>query len=140
MKPYLVPKIWFLSLNSDCKIFQNMSVPEIVSKVLDDAGKSRTISSRHIGTYPTREYCVQYRESSLTLYLPAVGRGGDIFYFFAHQASKHTMVFADNNTTRGLPCPEGPGYGIKYSYDQDGYGWPRTRKVWVLERIEPFHR
>ncbi|HUB33069.1 MAG TPA: contractile injection system protein, VgrG/Pvc8 family, partial [Bryobacteraceae bacterium] len=34
----LVPKIWFLGLDADCKIFQNMSVPDIVEKVLADAG------------------------------------------------------------------------------------------------------
>src|ERR1022692_1057423 len=36
----LVPKVWFLSLNSDCKIFQTMTVPDIVGKVLKDAGVS----------------------------------------------------------------------------------------------------
>jgi type VI secretion system secreted protein VgrG len=59
----LVPKMWFLSLNSDCKIFQSMTVPDIVGKVLKDAAIS-DYSFRTQGTYPARDYCVQYRESS----------------------------------------------------------------------------
>jgi len=31
----LVPKMWFLSLDSNCKIFQNLSVPDIVTQVLN---------------------------------------------------------------------------------------------------------
>ncbi len=62
----IVPAVWFLSLYEDCRIFQNLSVPEIVEKVLKEKGVSNfdmpsDWDSRR--TYKPREYCVQYRET-----------------------------------------------------------------------------
>ena len=36
----MVPWLWFLTLFSDCRIFQNKSVPDIVQKVFSDRGFS----------------------------------------------------------------------------------------------------
>ena len=130
----LVPKVWFLSLNSNCKIFQNLSVPEIVSKVLDDA-KISDYKFQTFGTYPKREYCVQYRESSLTFISRLLEEEG-ISYYFLHEASKHTMVFMDNNTTRGAaPLPKGQT-SIKYSFEKEGYVSKDEEGISGLERIE----
>ena len=50
----LVPSLWFLSLISDCKIFQNMTVPDIVSQVLKDSGvQDFKVSLQK--TYPSRD-------------------------------------------------------------------------------------
>jgi type VI secretion system secreted protein VgrG len=112
----LVPKVWFLSLNSDCKIFQSMSVPDIVGKVLKDAGIS-DYQFRTQGTYPTREYCVQYRESSLHFISRLLEEEG-IFYFFEHTDTKHTMVFADKSSV----LPTCPGQAVVvYAYDEGGW-------------------
>ena len=53
----MVPWIWFLSLSSDCRIFQNLSVPEIVKKVFDENGFS-DYQVKCVKSYPKREYCV----------------------------------------------------------------------------------
>jgi type VI secretion system secreted protein VgrG len=130
----LVPKVWFLSLNSNCKIFQNKTVPEIVSKVLEDANIS-DYKFQTFGTYPKREYCVQYRESSLTFIHRLLEEEG-ISYYFLHEASKHTMVFSDNNTTRGnAPLPKGQT-SIKYSFEKQGYISKDEEGISGLERIE----
>src|SRR5512139_91302 len=34
----LVPWLWFLTRTSDCRIFQQMSVPDIITKVFQDLG------------------------------------------------------------------------------------------------------
>ena len=34
----LAPWLWFLTLFADCRIFQNMAVPDIVQKVFSDRG------------------------------------------------------------------------------------------------------
>jgi type VI secretion system secreted protein VgrG len=129
----LVPKVWFLSLNSDCKIFQTMTVPDIVGKVLKDAGVS-DYSFRTQGTYPVRDYCVQYRESSLNFISRLLEEEG-IFYFFEHTDTKHTMVFADKSSMLGT-CPGQAA--AAYAYDQDG--WVDKDEglegVATLERIE----
>jgi len=130
----LVPKAWFLSLDSDCKIFQNMSVPDIVGKVLKDKGIS-DYSFRTNGTYPTREYCVQYRESTLNFISRLLEEEG-IFYFFEHTDSKHTMVFADKSSL----LPTCPGQATaSYSAEQMGWVGEGEEGVATLERIEAAH-
>lgn len=90
----LVPSLWFLSLISDCKIFQNMTVPDIVSQVLKDSGvQDFKVSLQK--TYPSRDYCVQYRETNLN-FVSRLMEDEGIFYFFEHTASKHTLVLADD--------------------------------------------
>ncbi len=90
----LVPSLWFLSLTSDCRIFQNMTVPDIVKKVLNDSGITDVKVSLQ-KSYPQREYCVQYRETRLQFVSRLLEDEG-IFYFFEHKSSEHILVLADN--------------------------------------------
>jgi type VI secretion system secreted protein VgrG len=90
----LVPSLWFLKLTSDCKIFQNMTVPDIVSKVLQDSGVTDFKLSLQ-KTYPEREYCVQYRETNFDFISRLLADEG-IFYFFQHTSSGHKLVLADD--------------------------------------------
>jgi type VI secretion system secreted protein VgrG len=89
----IVPWLWFLSLSSDCRIYQNLSVPEIVEQVFTDLGYS-AFDIRCAGSYPKREYCVQYRETHLAFVSRLLEEEG-IFYFFEHGDGKHTLVLAD---------------------------------------------
>jgi type VI secretion system secreted protein VgrG len=91
----VVPWLWFLSLSRDCRIFQHMTVLEILEKVFKDLGWSdfRLNCSR---TYPTREYCVQYRESDLNFVSRLLEEEG-IFYYFEHTSTKHTLVISDQS-------------------------------------------
>ncbi|MDH5197281.1 MAG: type VI secretion system tip protein VgrG, partial [Gemmatimonadota bacterium] len=98
----IVPWLWFLSLSSDCKIFQNLSVTEIVEQVFKDLGYS-DFAIRCAGTYPKREYCVQYRETHLNFVSRLLEEEG-IFYFFEHEDGKHTLVLADGPSAV-QPCP-----------------------------------
>jgi type VI secretion system secreted protein VgrG len=127
----LVPQVWFLSLDSDCKIFQNLSVPDIVGQVLKDNGVS-DYSFRTNGTYPTREYCVQYRESSLNFISRLLEEEG-IFYFFEHTESKHTMVFADKSSLLAA-CPDQAV--AQYSYAKEGWVGEGQEGVASFERIQ----
>jgi type VI secretion system secreted protein VgrG len=98
----LVPWFWFLSLSSDCKIFQNLSVLEIVEQVFQAQGFSDfDIQCRR--SYPTREYCVQYRETHLNFVSRLLEEEG-IFYFFKHEDDKHTLMLVDDSTPVD-PCP-----------------------------------
>ena len=98
----LVPSFWLLTLRSDCRIFQNMTVPDIVSKVLQDSGVSEFKLSL-VKTYPQREYCVQYRETNFN-FISRLLEDEGIFYFFQHSADEHTLVLADDpSTITGCP-------------------------------------
>lgn len=65
----VVPWLWFLMESTNCKIFQNMTVPDIIYKVFGDLGFT-DYEPRGLGSYPTREYCVQYRESAFNFVMP----------------------------------------------------------------------
>lgn len=90
----LVPWMWFLTLSSDCRIFQNMTVPDIITTVCDDLGFTDYKTSL-TGTYTAREYCVQYRETAYDFICRLMAEEG-IFFFFEHTQSAHTMVLADD--------------------------------------------
>jgi type VI secretion system secreted protein VgrG len=108
----VVPWIWFLTRSAACRIFQNMTVPDIISKVFKDLGFSDFKISVQ-GTYQPREYCVQYRETAFNFVSRLMEQEG-IFYFFEHEKSKHTLVLADRPNAH-KPCPTQPKGRMDYS-------------------------
>jgi type VI secretion system secreted protein VgrG len=114
----VVPWLWFLTLRSDCRIFQKMTVTDILQKVFSDAGFSDFDMSGIAANHPTYEYCVQYRESDFNFVSRLMEQEG-IFYFFRHDNGKHTLVMADQGRRlQGLHA--GPG-GLSRRYRQQGY-------------------
>ncbi len=59
----IVPWVWFLTRTADCQIFQQKTIPEIIKKVFQDHG-FQDFQDRTQGSYPQREYVVQYRETA----------------------------------------------------------------------------
>lgn len=101
----VVPSVWMLSHRYDCRIFQNLSVPDIIKQVLTDAGISsdqRRFSLKR--TYKEREYCVQYRESDLAFICRLMEQYG-LFYFFEHGENSHTLVIGDDPVVH-VPIPD----------------------------------
>jgi type VI secretion system secreted protein VgrG len=90
----LVPWLWFLTRAADCKIFQNLTVPDIVEKVFKGLGFT-DYEMQLRGTYDPWEYCVQYRETSFNFVSRLLEQEG-IFYFFKHENGKHTMILGDS--------------------------------------------
>ncbi|MDY6993339.1 MAG: type VI secretion system tip protein TssI/VgrG, partial [Pseudomonadota bacterium] len=90
----LRPWLWALTLTQNCRIFQHLTVPEIIKKIFDDLGFS-DYRFRLIYKYDKRDYCVQYQESAFNFVCRLMEDVG-IFYFFEHQADKHTLVLADD--------------------------------------------
>lgn len=137
-KGVLVPSLWFLGLDANCRIFQEMSVPDIVEKVLTDAGIHDfqfRAPLRDKSRYPDRDYCVQYRESSLNFISRLLEEEG-IFYFFTHTDSKHTIVFADNSSVLAT-CPGQAS--AAYTYSTGGMDKENKEGVTNLERVEVVH-
>ncbi len=87
----VVPKCWLLSLQVRSRIFQQLTVPEILQQVLE----GMEVSEKYQGNYKPREYCAQYRESDFTFASRLMEEEG-IYYFFTHSESGHTMVLADS--------------------------------------------
>ncbi|MCI0620914.1 MAG: type VI secretion system tip protein VgrG, partial [Acidobacteria bacterium] len=98
-----VPWLWFLTRTSDCRIFQNKSVPEIIVKIFEDLGFT-DFKNLCGGGFEKREYCVQYRETDFNFVSRLMEQEG-IFYFFEHEKNKHTLVMAHSSSVHKA-CPE----------------------------------
>ncbi|HCI3907911.1 TPA: type VI secretion system tip protein VgrG, partial [Pseudomonas aeruginosa] len=91
----LRPWLWWLTLASNNRVFQNLATSDIVTQVFDQHGFS-DYQLQLSGSYQPREYCVQYGESDLAFVSRLLEEDG-IFWFFTHAAGKHTLVLADSN-------------------------------------------
>jgi type VI secretion system secreted protein VgrG len=90
----LVPWLWLLTRTSDCRIFQQKTVPTIIEDVFKLYGFS-DYKLKLNATYPTWEYCVQYRETTFNFVSRLMEQEG-IYYFFEHEDGNHTLVLADS--------------------------------------------
>jgi type VI secretion system secreted protein VgrG len=98
----LRPWLWMLTKTSDCRIFQQQSVPNIITTVFDDLGFT-DYRNALTGSYQPRDYCVQYNETAFN-FVSRLMEDEGIFYFFEHGDGKHTLVFADDADAHP-PCP-----------------------------------
>jgi type VI secretion system secreted protein VgrG len=90
----VVPWLWFLTQKSDCRVFQELTVPEIVEEMFAGAGVEKYETSELSGSYLTLDYCVQYRETDFNFVSRLLENEG-IFYYFRHTKEDHTLVLCD---------------------------------------------
>ncbi len=98
----VVPWTWLMTQTTDSRIFQKMSTPEIVEKILNETPYA-DFKMLLDGNYEKRDYCVQYRETDFNFVSRLLEKDG-IFYFFEHRRNQHTLVLADANS-RFKECP-----------------------------------
>lgn len=91
----LVPSFWFLSLNSNFRIFQEKTVVEIADEMLKASMPGERYDFRLVNDYHKRRYCAQYGESDWHFVSRLLEEEG-IFYFFEQSKDKHVLVFADD--------------------------------------------
>ncbi|HET7868563.1 MAG TPA: type VI secretion system tip protein VgrG, partial [Burkholderiaceae bacterium] len=89
----LCPWPWFLTRTSDCRIFQDQSVPDIVKTVFQDHAVA-DFEFRLTRPYRSRTYCVQYRETDLEFVARLLGDEG-IYWHVEHAEGRHTLVLQD---------------------------------------------
>jgi type VI secretion system secreted protein VgrG len=97
----IVPQFWLLTKRSQSRIFQHLSVPDILKKVLQGLDVSYEIQ----GTFQPRDYFVQYRESDFDFASRLMEEEG-IYYFFKHSDDGHKMVLANTPASH----PDMPGH------------------------------
>ena len=91
----VVPWLWFLTRTSDCRIFQQKSVPDIIKSVFREHGTADFDDSSLSGTYAARDYCVQYMETDFDFVSRLMEEEG-IYYFFKHAQDKDTLMLCDS--------------------------------------------
>ena len=91
----LVPRLWFLGLTADHRIFQNMSVPRIIEQLLKEqkfTGDSYAFKCFY--EYAPREYCVQYGETALH-FISRLCEEEGLYFYFEHERDRHVLCFSD---------------------------------------------
>ncbi len=118
----MVPWLWFLTRKSDCRIFQQQTVPDIIQTIFKELGFS-DFELRLYGPFRKRDYCVQYRETDFNFVSRLIEEEG-IYYFFEQHtdssdsdsdseqqsqvaAGKHMLVLA-NDPAAQKPCSGQP--------------------------------
>jgi len=106
----LVPSVWRMRLRTDSRIYQGLTVPEIIADVMARAGVLRTeVRGRErrerasasgyqmdLGqAHRARENCVQYRESDWDFLSRLLEEEG-MHCFFEHDEASHVLVISDS--------------------------------------------
>ena len=129
----LRPWLWFLTRTSDCRIYQNLTVPQIVEKVFGEHSAIANFEFKLFRSYRPRIYCVQYRETDYNFVARLLEEEG-IYWFFDHTKAAHKLVLVDD--TSALKPAEGAEQ-LPY-YDNGGNippdldcvtGWTHAREV-----------
>ncbi len=100
----LRPWLWFLGQTRSSRMFQEMTVPEIVMELFRFHGFSDFSDTLSV-EYRKWDYLVQYRESDLNFVQRLLEQEG-IYFYFKHEDNKHTLVLAD----AGSAHEDTPGY------------------------------
>jgi len=122
----MVPQFWLLTRRAQSRIFQTMTVPDILKKVLDGLDVKFDIQ----GTFQPRDYCTQYRESDFQFASRLMEEEG-IYYFFKHSADSHKMVLA--NTPQSHPDLPGDSRII---YEELGGGTREEERIYRWEKVQ----
>lgn len=91
----LVPSLAYLEHRTNHRIFQNLSVQQIIEQLLNEHGiLSDAYTFAAFSPSPPREYCVQYGESDLYFIQRLCCEEG-FHYYFKHSPDGHLLVFGD---------------------------------------------
>lgn len=124
------PWLWLLTRTSDCRIFTEMSVWQIISEVFKENGL-HDFEFVVMGEFPTWNYCVQYRESDFDFVSRLMQHEG-LYYYFEHSKEKHHLMIVDDPSVHSTA----PEYEQIPYYPESG-GVSREKEHlsnWRLER------
>ncbi|WFQ78128.1 type VI secretion system tip protein TssI/VgrG (plasmid) [Xenorhabdus sp. SF857] len=102
----LRPEMWRMTLNQDSRIFQRLSVPDILKKLLSEHRvKSDSKFYSNAGYHAPREYITQKRESAYEFWCRLAAEEGIIFWF-----EENKMFYSNSHLgmTAALPLVYNP--------------------------------
>ncbi|WP_339474569.1 type VI secretion system Vgr family protein [Pseudomonas sp. RL_5y_Pfl2_69] len=108
----LVPALHYVQFSHNQRIFQHLTVPQIVAQVLKGHGIQADAYTFHVNTSPEREYCTQYGENDFEFIQRLCSEDG-ISWHHQHSQDGHLLVFTDDQTyfpkLGGTPYLQGSG-------------------------------
>ncbi|MRG97029.1 type VI secretion system Vgr family protein [Polyangium spumosum] len=125
----IVPDLWMLTQRRNYRIFQHLSIPDIIDELLGDWGIEKVWEIDR-GKYPKLEYKAQYGESDFAFFSRLLEEAGIAFTFPDDDAKGSKLTLSDkleSNTPRpggALPYVDNPNQeaekefvsGIRLSY------------------------
>jgi len=102
----IVPTLWLLGQRSGYRIFQHLSIPDIVQEILREWKVEFTWKIDR-GAYPKLEYRVQYGESDLSFISRLLEEAG-IAYTFPDENGAGTRLEFNDALAAGKPHPRSP--------------------------------
>jgi len=121
----IVPAMWQLTLSSNCRVFQDKTVLDIVKEVLNPYGL--TAQDNTDGSYEQLEYCTQYSETDFHFVSRLLEESG-IFYWFEHTDQDNKIMLGDGrNAYQDCPLSASIPYSKAVSGEEGAYG------AWVRE-------
>ncbi|AZD36562.1 VgrG protein [Pseudomonas chlororaphis subsp. aurantiaca] len=93
----LVPVLHYLQFSFNQRIFQHLTVPQIIAQVLGGHGIQADVYTFNVSNSPEREYCTQYGESDFDFIQRLCAEDG-IAWHHQHSADGHLLVFTEDQT------------------------------------------
>ena len=127
----VAPWISLLDLRSNCRIFQNKTVPDVISTIVGESGFSDHFRSDLAKTYTAWDYCVQYRETDLTFISRLMEAEGIAYYFEHGEDRTHRFVLVDTPEAF-KDCPG----SSKFLFDPEAGigGFDDTISAWAIRQ------
>ncbi|PHM60155.1 type VI secretion system Vgr family protein [Xenorhabdus ishibashii] len=120
------PKLWELKQRFGYSIWQDKTVPDIITEILSKAGI--LFDNQLIEKYRKWEYCVKHNESDFDFIHRLMEHEG-IYYYFKHDMGNHTMILVDAPQSHE-PMPEyetikyfSTGHSLKEHLTEYLYSW-----------------
>lgn len=120
------PFMWYLTQNTDSRVFVDKSVLDITNEVLGTFGFPYQIKCQK--SYRTRGFCVQYQENSFN-FLNRLFEQEGIYYYFTHNNGSHELVIVDDIGV----LEEIDSANIPYHSRQTAPGAPSTAYIDIWE-------
>ena len=119
------PALALLRERRAARVFQDQSVMQIIGQILDEHRAANPIFQQSFSwqadlskEYPSRSYCIQYRESDLAFIQRLAAEEG-ISYRFQYSSGDnplHTVIFFDDP----LSLPQNPQANLRFGHAQPG--------------------
>ncbi|MDB5861501.1 MAG: hypothetical protein JWQ76_5190 [Ramlibacter sp.] len=128
------PWFWFLTRQSNSRIFQNKTVPQIVEEVFKAYGGLASFKLKLTGRFPEWEYCCQYRETDFNFVTRLMEQEG-IYWFVEHENGKHSVTLVNSSSAHETY----PGYD-EVRFDREDRARQEVLSTWQgRNEIQP-HR
>lgn len=108
----LRPRLYLFAHNKDYRLFEEMTVPEIITSVLGTCGVANT--KKLSGTYRKRGYTTQFGESHFA-FISRLMEDEGIYYYFTHTDGAHNLVLSDGKSSHDRATPQ----TLEYNPDVD---------------------